>query len=405
MHIGRIRIKNFLIHRDTQLELLPFTVFVGPNNGGKSAIAEALLNFSMASRGRLSEAFGTGPRDFSSIRHRGAPSTARVGYEVELKRSATDSESLSYSVSFSEKGRKDNRYYEIHEESIVRTSDARVLFKRGEEYGGVSDIGDDLADDVAIFAAVRRAHLAKGYVSAEPLIDYFAQEISRITTYRLEPDELRRPSQLPDLTTLDATQLRAPRISYGGANLAAVLYYLTETADPVLKPLRERIRSVIHGFDDFAFNAVTDNKIGFGATFSDSRGTVLATNLSSGTLSFIGLVTLLLSAERAPVVWLEEPENGLAPQAVEAVVDLAREAASPGAASRSQILMSSHSPFLLEYVWRDRAENLFQVKPEEGRALVARVDEVVPTGALRMEGGRRAALGLRNAELVMSGAL
>ena len=37
-----VHIQNFRCLRDVTLELGPFTVFVGPNASGKSAIAEAL---------------------------------------------------------------------------------------------------------------------------------------------------------------------------------------------------------------------------------------------------------------------------------------------------------------------------------------------------------------------------
>jgi len=64
MFIRRFAINNFKIHRDTSLDLFPITVFVGPNSGGKSAIFDALINFSMVSRGNLSEAFNQYPFSF-----------------------------------------------------------------------------------------------------------------------------------------------------------------------------------------------------------------------------------------------------------------------------------------------------------------------------------------------------
>jgi energy-coupling factor transporter ATP-binding protein EcfA2 len=38
-----IRLKNFKLHEDTQIEAAPITVFIGPNNSGKSSIFQALL--------------------------------------------------------------------------------------------------------------------------------------------------------------------------------------------------------------------------------------------------------------------------------------------------------------------------------------------------------------------------
>jgi|SRR2546426_11052644 len=57
MFIRHFEVSNFKIHRDTSLDLFPITVFVGPNSGGKSALFDALINFSMVCRGDLSEAF------------------------------------------------------------------------------------------------------------------------------------------------------------------------------------------------------------------------------------------------------------------------------------------------------------------------------------------------------------
>jgi len=58
MYIREMRVRNYLIHKDTTVVLKPLTVFVGPQGGGKSAFFDALLNFSMVSRGNLRQAFG-----------------------------------------------------------------------------------------------------------------------------------------------------------------------------------------------------------------------------------------------------------------------------------------------------------------------------------------------------------
>jgi energy-coupling factor transporter ATP-binding protein EcfA2 len=47
-----IRLKNFKLHEDTSIEAAPITVFIGPNNSGKSSIFQALLALRQAaSRG------------------------------------------------------------------------------------------------------------------------------------------------------------------------------------------------------------------------------------------------------------------------------------------------------------------------------------------------------------------
>ena len=41
--LTRVRLKNFKLHAATEIEAAPVTVFIGPNNSGKSSIFQALL--------------------------------------------------------------------------------------------------------------------------------------------------------------------------------------------------------------------------------------------------------------------------------------------------------------------------------------------------------------------------
>lgn len=50
-----IRLKNFKLHEDTQIEAAPITVFIGPNNSGKSSIFQALLALRQAAARGVNE--------------------------------------------------------------------------------------------------------------------------------------------------------------------------------------------------------------------------------------------------------------------------------------------------------------------------------------------------------------
>ena len=41
--LNRVSLKGFKLHRDTTLDLAPLSVFIGPNNSGKSSVCQALL--------------------------------------------------------------------------------------------------------------------------------------------------------------------------------------------------------------------------------------------------------------------------------------------------------------------------------------------------------------------------
>src|SRR5215210_6013686 len=109
-----------MIHRLTAVDLFPVTVFVGPNNGGKSALFDALLNFSMVSRGRLSQAFGQGPYSFAYRRHRGTSASARIGYTVEMAETKGSSERLTYHITYSQqRGSAETPTYAIYDETLI----------------------------------------------------------------------------------------------------------------------------------------------------------------------------------------------------------------------------------------------------------------------------------------------
>lgn len=86
MYIRELRVRNYLVHQDTQIALSPLTVLVGPQGGGKSALFDAMLNFSMVSRGSLRQAFGPYPYSFNATRHRAASRVSRIGYRVIMSR-------------------------------------------------------------------------------------------------------------------------------------------------------------------------------------------------------------------------------------------------------------------------------------------------------------------------------
>jgi adenine-specific DNA-methyltransferase len=131
MFLRELHVKNYMIHQDTKLQLQPLTVFVGPNGGGKSALFDALLNFSMVSRGNLRQAFGPYPFSFRSTIYRGATKIARIGFRVVMARSLEDTETLQYEIDYAQSGAVDDMpQFTIARERVVLQPGDNVLFDR-----------------------------------------------------------------------------------------------------------------------------------------------------------------------------------------------------------------------------------------------------------------------------------
>jgi predicted ATPase len=404
--IHKISITNWMIHKATSVDFFPVTVFVGPNNGGKSALFDALLNFSMVSRGRLSQAFGQGPWSFAYRRHRGASRSGRIGYTVEMAERKDSLERLTYHITYSQGGTAAAPTYSIHDETLTDTA-GKTIFSRSEEVCHVKGAAPYSNDDTSIFAAIRRAQVEEKYVETNPLVTHAAREISRINKFRLDPRSLAHPSRLPEVITDEVQETRVPRLDYSGDGLAGVLYFLAETANPMLAVVVAKVSEVIAGFQGFEFNAVGEDRIGFSARFADAREIVPAANLSDGTLSLIGLLVLLVNPDRPPILCLEEPENGLTPRATRAVYEAVVEAAYAEAPeTSSQVLISSHSPFVICEAWNgEEREFIYQVKPDEGRSLIRPFMQIIEEQEIHLGKvhGERKHLSLNVANEVMAG--
>ena len=188
MIIRTVRVRNYMIHQDTSLTLRPLTVLVGPNGGGKSAFFDALLNFSMLSRGSIRQAFGPYPYSYRATLYRGAHHVSRIGYDIEMARSAGAPEYLRYVIDYAQTGvAEEEARFSISAERLTLYPEGRVLFDRGDLEAHT--LGRDLAleTDRGVFSALRRMNVAGEAVDVPALVTYCSRHISRFNKFRLDP--------------------------------------------------------------------------------------------------------------------------------------------------------------------------------------------------------------------------
>ena len=100
----------------------------------------------------------------------------------------------------------------------------------------------------------------------------------------------------------------------------------------------------------------------------------LANNMSDGTLRALGILVALFqgnydSKKRVLLVGIEEPEGALHPAAAGVLLDALREAAD-----KTQIIITSHSPDLLDDKDLD-PESILAVEARDGITVIADIDE------------------------------
>ena len=404
MYIHELTVHNYMIHRSTHIQLSPITVLIGPNGGGKSALFDAILNFSMLSRGSLKQAFGHYPYSYSATKCRGAANYERVGFDVVMSKTQEQNERLHYTINYAQLGVAEpgNPTFQIFKEYLELSTGAK-LFDRDNPAGSpLKHAGKYVEMDYGILAAARRAGL-EGNDDGVQLVSDCAKEIGRFNKFRVAPGQLSTPSRVPEL--MDES---APRLGYEGENLASCLYYMNETKDAALDTIVAEVREVLPNFVGFEFTFVGADKVAFSMKFSDGRGRINAARMSHGNLIFLGLMVLTYSQNRPPVMLIEEPENGLTPAALKRFYQAVRALAfREDETNRSQVLISSHSPFVMCEAWNGKDRDfIHQLKVEDGRCVVRKLSEAMKEQGVTLakdDSGKRTSLGLRNAEELMSG--
>lgn len=393
-----------MIHQDTQISLKPLTVLVGPNGGGKSALFDAMLNFSMLSRGNIQQAFGPYPYSYRATIYRGTSPLSRIGFEILMSESQDSEIKFKYEIKYNE----ENQTFTIFDEKLTQVPDNRILFDRSDvdRYPDFAQL--KFERDRSLFSAIRMKSTVSG-VNIDPTLVSLTQQISKFNKFLLDPSTLAAPSRLPDLTAGSANA-QPPRIGYRGEDLAATLYFLSETSNPSYAAICDKVRKLVPEFSGFGFNTVGADRIAFSILYSDTRESIPSVRLSSGMLIYIGLIALVLTPNRPPVLMIEEPENGLTPQAIKAFYEAVRSLAlNTEPQNRTQVLLSSHSPFVICEAWNGEDRDfIHQVMVRDGKSLIRKFSNIIEDLGIHLQkdkDGNRTILSLKNAEEIMSGFL
>ena len=88
---------------------------------------------------------------------------------------------------------------------------------------------------------------------------------------------------------------------------------------------------------------------------------------SDGTLMILALIVAALQENIPPFIAIEEPETGLHPGALETIAEIIELAAT-----RTQIVVTTHSPDLLNAKWI-KPENIRVVSWEEGETSISQL--------------------------------
>jgi predicted ATPase len=145
------------------------------------------------------------------------------------------------------------------------------------------------------------------------------------------------------------------RLSRTGDNLANVIQYLAERAPQRLEQVFAALRRRVPRIDKVVSDVMPDGRLLLQIKDAPFESPVLAKFVSDGTLKMLAYLVLLYDPAPPPFIGIEEPENFLHPRLLPELAEECRKATS-----RSQMLITTHSPFFVNSLQPEEVRILFR---------------------------------------------
>jgi predicted ATPase len=179
------------------------------------------------------------------------------------------------------------------------------------------------------------------------------------------------PESMKELQSPDAGEI----LHGDGSNIASVISRLTAQHPQTLERIKAYLANIIPGVENVERVALGPREtILFGQKVQGSQHPwkFYASSMSDGTLRALGALVAVtqFAGMDLPIrlVGIEEPETALHPAAAGALMEALREATP-----RTQVLVTSHSPDLLDQLLLDR-DGLLVVASDNGNSRIAAPD-------------------------------
>ncbi|MGR3914818.1 MAG: AAA family ATPase [Gammaproteobacteria bacterium] len=345
--IESLKVQNFRALRDVEFAgLRPMTALLGPNGSGKSTVFDVFAF--------LAECFETGLRRAWDNRRRAKELKTRnaegpVAIEIQYREKPRDP-LITYHLEIDEYARAP----EVVKEKLEwrRGSGGRPFrfldFERGrgKAISGERPEKDDQREEISLKSPDLLAVNALGQFEQHPRVATLRDFIVNWHVSYLSAEGARgQPEAGPQ-----------EQLSKTGDNLANVIQFLKERHGKTLDKIFEMLRQMVPRIEKVTANEMADGRLLLQVKDLPFDEPVLARFASDGTLKMLAYLVLLHDPAAPPFIGIEEPENFLHPRLLP---DLAEECRA--ACERTQLLVTTHSPFFLNglrpdevhILWRD----------------------------------------------------
>ncbi len=387
--INSISLKNFKSIRESNLKLGPFNLFIGTNASGKSNFFDALRFLQGIGWGlSIDEILNGRPRSGTGSEWDGLRGGSGFLQWADPK-AAEDARSKQVWVEATVTPRGNPKYLETFYYGVgINTAKNCVCGEYLEGEGGSGswdsrELDNDVGRPVVMVRYEARGQGRKSHYDFEkhrPIIQQIMND-GRIE----DPDRVRAKIVLDSLSNtqrLDpepsvlrryATSLVVERMGEHGENFAALVEQICQDGkckEGYLEWLRELRPAEV---DDIAVLRGALKEPLFALV--EKGRTFPAPVLSDGTLRFAAIVAAFFQPSMPEVLMLEEIENGIHAGRLRLLLELLK---SRAGASQTQVLATSHSALMLDWLSEEDYQHVFLCsrEPETGVTTITPLTEV-----------------------------
>lgn len=359
--IEYLRVENYRALRSVELrDITPLTVLLGPNGSGKSTLFD-VFNF-------LSECFQFGLRHAWDRRGRGRELKTR-GQEgpvvIELKyRERPGQPIITFHLAIDE----DARGPYVAEEWLQwrRGGQGKPFkfldYKRGLGRAASGEMPDE--QDQRLETPLRSPDLIAvntlGQFAEHPRVAALREFITNWYVSYLSVDDTRgQPEAIPQ-----------ERLSKTGDNLPNVVQYLKEQHPERLERIFDVLRQRVPRLQSVVADPMPDGRLLLQIKDAPFERPVLSRFASDGTLKMLAYLVVLYDPDPPQFIGIEEPENYLHPRLLPELAEECR-----AAIARSQLLVTTHSPFFLNSMREEEVRVLY--RDEDGYTRAVRAADIL----------------------------
>lgn len=368
--LQRVHIQNYKCLRDVEVELSPLTVLIGPNDSGKTSFLTCLhmlgvlanpINDPSPNPNRSQQK----ERIARFLAERMRANSWRFTEEPVLIEGIS-THPLDFSYTF-RTGRGSNRH--MQQIKIGANESIKSAFPESNVKPQTpSTFRGNRFDADANQSLLQQIIAVSG--GAVDDLKQIQQELKISEPYHFSPSEMRKASDAKPSPVLGAR----------GENLASVLNAMLTGADrAAVNELEQSLNQAIPTLRGLSTPPTDKNGalrlIKFAMSGPERPPLTIPSDEASDGAMFLTAFLALIHTQSTQVLLIEEPENGLHPSRLQTVIELLRKATTGELGySQRQVILSTHSPLLLNFV--DPSEVRIFRRGDDEATNVVRMDDL-----------------------------